>query len=129
MIIDSSAILAVLQNEPEPRHFRWLISRSPANAISVASLFGARMITLSRRGEAGLVELAGFLARGRIVDIAVSSEHGQLALDAFRRFGRGRHPAALNMGDCFAYALARSRGEALLFKGRDFSATDVMVAA
>ena len=129
MIIDSSAILAVLQGEPEARNFVRIIHESLTNAISVATLFEASMITLSRRGEVGLEELAGFLARAGVQEIQVSTEQGRLALDAFRRFGRGRHPAALNVGDCFAYALARSRGEALLFKGDDFSATDVMVAA
>ena len=83
------------------------------------------MVVLSRTGEEGLRDLRDFCARGDVETAAFGPEHLDLAIDAFRRFGKGRHPAGLNLGDCFSYALAMATGEPLLFKGDDFSRTDV----
>ncbi len=85
----------------------------------------ASMVLLSRWGEDGLKDLREFCARGAVETVSFGPEHVDLAIDAFRRFGKGRHPAGLNMGDCFSYALAKATGEPLLFKGDDFSRTDM----
>ncbi len=80
---------------------------------------------LSRKGGPGLADLRAFHDRAAIQTAAFAPEHVELATDAFRRFGKGRHPAGLNFGDCFAYALARATGQPLLFKGDDFARTDI----
>ena len=128
MIVDSSAIMAVVFKEPEGPAFSGIITASEAS-MSVVGLVESSVVALGRKGEAGLQVLNELIAEFEITLVEVTPEQGQLAIEAFRRYGRGRHPARLNMGDCFAYALARSRGEALLFKGDDFSRTDVKVAA
>lgn len=88
----------------------------------------ASFVILSRRGPRGLNDLAAFLDRADIERVPVDTGQADIAVDAFRRFGRGRHAAALNIGDCFAYALAKATGEPLLFKGNDFSQTDITSA-
>ena len=88
----------------------------------------ASLVILSRRGAEGLADLAAFLDRAEIDRVAIDARQGDEAVQAFRRFGRGRHSAALNIGDCFAYALARTTGEPLLFKGGDFAQTDIAAA-
>ncbi|MGI9451559.1 MAG: type II toxin-antitoxin system VapC family toxin, partial [Geminicoccaceae bacterium] len=89
----------------------------------------AGMIAEVRKGEAGALELDNFILRGQIQTVPFDAEQADIARLAFRRFGKGRHPAGLNFGDCAAYALACSRGEPLLFKGEDFSKTDIAQAA
>lgn len=125
MVIDTSALLAVLQNEPERRAFNEAIQAAPTRIISVASFVETSMVIESRYGAEGLRDLDDFLDRGGIGQAAVDVEQGKVARRAFHRFGKGRHPAGLNYGDCFAYALATVCGEPLLFKGDDFSQTDV----
>jgi ribonuclease VapC len=93
--------------------------------MSMVGFVEASLVILSRRGVEGLADLAAFLDRAEIDRVAVDARQAEEAVQAFRRFGRGRHPAALNIGDCFAYALARATGEPLLFKGGDFVQTDV----
>lgn len=83
---------------------------------------------LSRFGEAGLAELEALMKETSIDIVPFAATHVRLAVDAFRRFGKGRHPASLNFGDCFSYALAKATGEPLLFKGDDFSQTDIKQA-
>ncbi len=83
------------------------------------------MVVLGRHGEEKLQDLRDFCARSAIHVVPFGPEHVDLALDAFRRYGKGRHPASLNFGDCFSYALAKATGEPLLFKGDDFSQTDI----
>ncbi len=87
------------------------------------------MVVLGRHGEAKLQDLRDFCARSEVEIVAFGPEHLDLAIDAFRRYGKGRHPAGLNFGDCFSYALAKATGEPLLFKGDDFSQTDIKRAA
>ena len=89
----------------------------------------ASLVVLGRKREAGLADLDRFLARAAIERVPVDLEQADLARTAFARFGKGRHPAGLNLGDCFVYALAKTAGEPLLFKGSDFAATDVSRAA
>jgi ribonuclease VapC len=125
MVVDTSAVLAVLQDEAERRSFNEAIEASDAVALSVASLVETSIVIESRYGAEGLRALDRFIERAGIVVAGVDLEQGKVARDAFSRFGKGRHPAGLNFGDCFAYALARVLGEPLLFKGEDFARTDV----
>ena len=83
------------------------------------------MVALGRRGEPGLEQMQALIERLELEVVPLSDDHAKLAIDAFRRFGKGRHPAGLNYGDCFSYALAKATGEPLLFKGDDFSLTDI----
>src|SRR6185312_12994053 len=100
----------------------------PVRLISVVGFIEASMVLLGRKRAEGLSDLRAFLDDGEIQRVAVDARQADLAVDAFRRFGRGRHPAALNIGDCFAFALAKATGEKLLFKGGDFARTDVISA-
>ena len=129
MVIDPSAVLAILQREPESECFAALIEADPVRLISAISVLEAGMIAEVRKGEAGALELDNFILRGQIQTVPFDAEQADIARLAFRRFGKGRHPAGLNFGDCAAYALASSRGEPLLFKGEDFSKTDIAQAA
>ena len=128
MVIDTSALLAILQNEPECDEFLEAIDEAATRVISVATFVEISMVVESRRGAEGLREMDLLFDRANIQIIDVDLEQGKRARHAFRRFGKGFHPAGLNFGDCFAYALAEVRGEPLLFKGQDFPQTDVMPA-
>jgi ribonuclease VapC len=125
MVIDSSALLAILQNEPERRAFNESIEVAEQVLLSTASFVEISMIVESRLGADGVRDLDLFIAKARIILIPADEEQAHLAAQAFRRYGKGRHPAALNFGDCFAYALARAQSDSLLFKGNDFSHTDI----
>jgi ribonuclease VapC len=126
MVIDASGLLAILLDEPERRAFNEAIEAADARAMSVATLVELSIVLESRSGAEGLRDLDLFVVRAGIELVPVDLEQAHEARRAFSRFGRGRHPAGLNYGDCFAYALARVRGEPLLFKGEDFSQTDVL---
>jgi len=129
MVIDTSAIIAILLNEPSSDRLVAALEADPAPLVSAATVVEASLVLLGRFGEAGDVHLDRFL-RGIGARVAtVDEEQAGIARDAALRFGRGRHPAGLNFGDCFSYALAVSAGEALLFTGSDFSQTDVAVCA
>lgn len=125
MVIDTSALLAILFDEPERRQFNEAIEAAASRVVSVATFVEVSIVIESRFGADGLRDLDLFLNRAGIDIAAVDPEQGNVARQAFSRFGKGRHPAGLNFGDCFAYALALVRGEPLLFKGEDFSQTDV----
>jgi ribonuclease VapC len=125
VIIDSSALLAILQGEPERRRFNEAIESADGCSLSTASLVETSIIVESRFGADGIRDLDLFIAKSRVTLVPVDIEQAQIARQAFRRYGKGRHPAALNFGDCFSYALARSLGEPLLFKGNDFSHSDI----
>ncbi|MDB5583313.1 MAG: PilT protein domain protein [Bradyrhizobium sp.] len=125
MIIDSSALIAILRREPEEQAFRDAIKLSANRLISAPTRVEAGIVALGRRGEAGLEQMEALLEGLRVETAPLSADHAKLAIDAFRRFGKGRHPAGLNFGDCFSYALAKATGEPLLFKGDDFSQTDI----
>ena len=128
MVLDTSALLAILLDEPERRRFNELIEAAPVRLISAANVLEAAIVLETRSGEAAGRELDLFLHRAKVEVTAVDGDQVEIARAAFRRFGKGRHPAGLNFGDCFAYALARTSGEPLLFKGSDFAQTDVAVA-
>lgn len=125
MVLDTSAILAILLNEPEINTFSAAIERDPVRLLSAASLVEASLVVESRYGEAGRRDLDLLLQAAEIEIAPLDARQADMARHAFRTFGKGRHPAALNLGDCFSYALAQVSGEALLFKGNDFSKTDV----
>lgn len=124
MVIDTSALLAILQDEPERRSFNEAIEAADSRVMSVANFVETSIVVEVRYGAEGLRDLEIFLNRSGIELTPVDVEQGREACLAFSRFGKGRHPAGLNYGDCFAYALARVRREPLLFKGIDFSQTD-----
>ena len=125
MVIDTSAVVAVLLDEPESPMIRRAIEDDPVRMMSTASFVEAAMVIETRFGEAGGRELDLLLHTARVELVPVDREQAELARDAFRHFGKGRHRAGLNFGDCFSYALARVSGERLLFKGDDFGHTDV----
>ncbi len=129
MVLDTSAILAILLNEPEAPAFRLAIEADPVRLLSAANLLETAIVIEARVGEAGGRELDLLLHKAAVEVVAVDAAQAGLARHAYRQFGKGRHLAGLNYGDCFAYALAQSAGEPLLFKGDDFSKTDVMVAS
>jgi ribonuclease VapC len=125
MVIDSSALLAILFGEPEKRRFNELIGAHAVRIMSAASYLESAIIIDDRLGYEGARDFKLFLAEADIVIEPVTLEQAEAARDAYRRFGKGNHAAALNFGDCFAYALAKATGEPLLFKGNDFSQTDI----
>lgn len=128
MVVDTSALVAVLLGEPDCRALVEAIEEGDTVRMSVASLVEVSMVIESRRGAAGLRELDALVSRTGIELVPVDQEQAYLAREAFSRFGKGRHRAKLNYGDCFSYALARVLGEPLLAKGDDFVHTDVMIA-
>jgi len=128
MVIDTSALLAILLDEDERRQYNEAVEAAASCSISVATLVEVSIVIESRLGAYGLRELDLFIERAGIETVEVDLEQGRLARRAYSRFGKGRHPAGLNYGDCFAYALAMARGESLLFKGGDFARTDVAPA-
>jgi ribonuclease VapC len=128
MVLDSSAVLAILFDEPERRAFTCAIERDPRRLMSAANLLESALLVEARRGEAAGRELDLLLHRADVQIAPVNADQVELARIAWRRFGKGRHPASLNFGDCFAYALAQASGEPLLFKGQDFGRTDVLAS-
>jgi ribonuclease VapC len=125
MTLDTSAVLAVLQDESERAEFVSLIEQAARRLISAVSVLEAAMVLEGRKGDDAGSDLDQFLRRASIETVAFDGEQLMGARTAFRRFGKGRHAAGLSFGDCAAYALAQWSGEALLFKGKDFAATDV----
>lgn len=125
MVIDTSALVAILLGEPERATFTRLIVADPVRLLSAANWIETSIVIESRKGEAGRSDLTRFLDAAAIEIVAVTSEQAETACEAFRRYGKGRHSASLNFGDVFAYALARTTGEPILFKGDDFSRTDL----
>ncbi len=128
MIVDTSAILAILFHEPDAERFARAITAASPRRMSVATLLEVTIVLESRSGAAAGHELDAFLQESAVQLEPVTTDHAQAARRAWRRFGRGNHPAGLNFGDCFAYALAEATREPLLFKGRDFALTDIEAA-
>jgi ribonuclease VapC len=125
MVLDTSAILAILQNEPERRKFNEAIEAAETRSLSTASFVECSLILESRYGSDGVRDLDLFIAKAQVSLVPVDEEQANLARLAFRKYGKGRHPAGLNFGDCFSYALAHAIDEPLLCKGNNFSQTDV----
>lgn len=125
MVIDTSAVIAILTNEPERLSFNEAVDKASSRMMSAASFVEASIVIESSRGYDGLRDFDLFVASAGIEIVPVDVEQARVAREAFRRYGKGGHPAALNYGDCFSYALAKATGLPLLFKGNDFSGTDI----
>jgi ribonuclease VapC len=129
MIVDSSALLAVLLDEPECSRFIALLAEAEDPLISAATLVEASIVMQAKTGDSGVDDLDELLAAAAVRCVAVDRAQAQIAREAYTRFGKGCSPAGLNFGDCFSYALAQVTGRPLLFKGDDFSLTDVTSVA
>jgi len=129
MVIDTSAVVALLGMEPEAARLASALEADAVRLISAATVVEAGLVIESRFGADGGRELDLLLVKADCRIEAVTPEQAEVAREAWRRFGKGRHPAGLNFGDCFSYALARISGEPLLFKGDDFRSTDISAVA
>lgn len=125
MIIDTSALLAILYREPEARLYERTIKSARHPRMSAANFLEATIVAEGRSGRDKGIELEDLRERLDIEIVPVTFAQVRVAQQAWREFGKGNHTAALNYGDCFAYALARAANEPLLFKGNDFSQTDI----
>jgi ribonuclease VapC len=127
MVIDTSALVAIFFVEPEREHFLEAIAAAENRLLSAASVLETGMVLEGRQGEAAGREFDLFVVRANLQVVPVDAEQADIARSAWRKYGKGRHAAGLNFGDCFAYALAKTTGEPLLAKGDDFSQTDIQV--
>jgi ribonuclease VapC len=128
MVIDTSALIAILFGEPEALSFTRAIADESRKMISSFNALESGIVVEARKGEAGGRELDLLMHRAQIEIVAMNADQTELARAAWRKYGKGNHPAGLNIGDCCAYALAKYSGEPLLFKGNDFSQTDMRAA-
>jgi ribonuclease VapC len=128
MVIDSSALLAIMFEEPDASIYLSAILNSDNCLVSAASLVETSMVSLRLRSPDPIALLDDLVNRTETIVAPVDHEQALLAREAFRRFGKGRHKTGLNFGDCFAYALAKQTGEPLLYKGSDFTLTDIVSA-
>lgn len=129
MVVDTSALFALLGMEAEAARLAAAIEADATRLISAASVVEAALVIESRYGPDGGRELDLMIARAGLSVEPVTAQQAEIAREAWRRFGKGRHAAGLNFGDCFSYALARDTGEPLLSKGTDFPQTDVAAVA
>lgn len=125
MVLDTSAILTILLGETEAPQIAELISKDSKRLLSAGTALELMIVIEARKGEAGGRELDLLLHRAKIDIVPFDNEQAEIARNAWRQFGKSNHSAGLNIGDCFAYALAKISGEPLLFKGNDFNQTDV----
>jgi ribonuclease VapC len=125
MVIDTSALLAIFLAEPERAAFLELILQAGRRLISAASVLETGIVLEAKRGESAGREFDLFVVRTNLAIVSVDAEQVEIARSAWRSFGKGRHPASLNFGDCFTYALAKASGEPVLAKGQDFALTDI----
>ena len=129
MVVDTSALVSILKVEQDASTLLRRLGNSGANRIATATLLEAQMVVISQLNEAGLAELELLMNRVQIQVMPFNADHMRWALHGWRHYGKGRHKAALNLGDCFSYGLAKAMDAPLLFKGEDFQYTDVKVAA
>jgi ribonuclease VapC len=127
MVIDTSALAAIFFREPERDAFRAAIIAASTRLMSAATVLEAGIVIEGRKGGAAGREFDLFIVRVQIKIVPVDADLAELARSAWRRYGKGRHPAGLNFGDCFSYALAKATGEPLLAKGGDFAGTDIEI--
>jgi ribonuclease VapC len=128
MVVDTSALVAVLLREPEADRFNQALVDAPVRLLSAVTRVELSFVIEGRKREAGRADLELLLQAGGFEVVSVTPKHAEAAIDAFRRYGKGRHPAGLNIGDCFSYALAAVTDQELLFKGNDFIHTDIRSA-
>lgn len=126
--VDSSVVVAIMRHELDARMWTEVLDRTDAAIMSVVSYVEASMVIAGRRPDADVGSVERLLQSLQIEIVPVTIEQGAAALNAFMSYGKGRHGARLNFGDCFSYALAKSRNLPLLFKGQDFSYTDITPA-
>ncbi len=129
MVIDTSALIALLGMEAEAARVAAALESEATRLISAATVVETGLVIESRYGAQGGRELDLLIAKAELSIQPVTAEQAEVAREAWRRYGKGRHPAGLNFGDCFSYALARTSGEPLLFKGDDFIHTDITAVA
>lgn len=129
MVVDTSAILAILEGEPEAELFARLIEAADVRLLSAVSLLEAGIVLESRKGPRGADALNALVRESALEIVSFDEVQAELARHAYQCYGRGHHPADLNFGDCASYALAKWKGESLLFKGNDFSQTDLNAAS
>lgn len=128
MVIDTSAVVAILFEEEDQLQYAEAIERASARLVSAVTRVELSFVVEGRKREAGRERLERFFALTGADIVAVTPQQATLAVGAFRSYGKGRHPAGLNIGDCFSYALASATGHSLLFKGNDFVQTDIRSA-
>ena len=128
MIIDTSALVAIMLREPDAELLARCLIDAPRRLVSAVTRAELSFVIEGRNREGGRLELERLLNIIRIEVVSVTPQHAEIAIEVFRHFGRGRHAAALNIGDCFSYALAKATDLPLLFKGNDFSLTDIRPA-
>lgn len=128
MVIDTSALVAILLREPDAESYAEAMEATPLRLLSAVTRVELSFVIEGRKGQAGRADLERLLTDGDFEVVSVTPQQAMIAIDAFRTYGKGRHPAGLNIGDCFAYALARATGHPLLFKGNDFVHTDIRAA-
>ncbi|OBI22123.1 ribonuclease VapC [Mycobacterium sp. E2327] len=128
MVIDTSALIAMLTDEPEAERFEAVVEADPVRLMSTASYLETAIVIEVRFGEPGGRELDLWLHRAGVDLVGFDVDQADAARVAYRRYGKGRHRAGLNYGDCFSYALAKISGQPLLFRGDDFTHTDIGVA-
>jgi ribonuclease VapC len=129
VIVDSSAVVAILQREDGWERLLRALAADPAPGMGVPTIVESGIVLAARAGLIGKTLLARFLQESAVRPIPLTDEHWTLAVDAYLRFGKGRHPAALNYGDCLTYAVARLAGEPLLCVGDGFARTDLALVA
>ena len=125
MVIDTSALVAIFFAEPERQKFLVAITAAGSRLVSAATVLETGIVLEARQGEAAGREFDLFVVRANLQIVPVDVEQADLARSAWRKYGKGRHAAGLNFGDCFSYALAKEMDEPLLFKGNDFNRTDI----
>ena len=128
IVIDTSALVAILEQEDGAQGLSEAIAAANTRLVSAVTVVEAGIVMLARRGPLGAARLDELLDDAQVEVVAVTAHHARLAREAFARFGKGRHPAQLNFGDTFTYALANATGAPLLFKGEDFTHTDLKPA-
>jgi ribonuclease VapC len=128
IVVDTSALIAIVRGEPEASAFEEILDGTDAAIMSVVSYVETHMVIAGRRPNADFNRTEEWFQALGIEIVTITSEQGTLAVKAFFDYGKGRHPARLNLSDCFAYALAKSRDLPLLFKGNDFAKTDLAPA-
>ncbi|MDP2955477.1 MAG: type II toxin-antitoxin system VapC family toxin [Longimicrobiales bacterium] len=128
VVLDTSALIAILQGKHDADALVAALDAADMRCVSAATVVEAGIVLQARYGDHGERELDLFLQRAEVDIVPVTPDHAELARQAFRRFGKGRHPAGLNFGDCFAYALSAASDAPLLFTGENFRRTDVLTA-
>ena len=124
-VVDTSALVAILLGEPDADVFARTLAEAPVRLLSAVSRVELSFVIEDRKGETGRADVELLLREGGFDIVSVTPQQAEIAVDACRRFGRGRHPARLNIGDCFAYALTIATDDSLLLKGDDFINTDI----